>query len=330
MKLKDRLRNKNLLNEVQEKQTSIDAELTDIDGTGLDELNDNVYGNFNTNDIFLDTKIVKSYINDFIQNNKNIILVCNKSFDKLIISNYIKSLLPPKKGINVIEELNSHIKDLNGKVNIFPTPDIAVIVKILEQIIYGCQSFIFSINLGNYDNVINKLKAIIALNYKNLDSNDIITLLGASNAVIVYILKNEDGLFYLSKIDEIKQNGMEIELRSILNENTNKNNDMESNSENSVMNSLEETLIIEKNKIKPSEKENSISIEQNNISDETKQVVKKEQEIINEEISEENQTKIEEKKLNKYELLREKVRQKKLLEKPTNKEEVNCPINPEL
>ena len=193
MRLKDRLNKNKIVNNIS---------------TETDEKKKN---QFFISDIFNDSKELRKYIVQLAQSKRNIILVSNKSFDKLIIAEYIKSQLR-KTNARIIGDIDEKANDLNGRINIIPSPDIQMIVKIMEQIIYGCRSFIFGINLGTYDNFINKLKVLIALSHKNLTPVDITTLIEAMNAVVVYISKNEDGLFFISKIDEIKIDKLKNEL----------------------------------------------------------------------------------------------------------------------
>mgnify|MGYP006916311160 CR=1 FL=1 len=114
-------------------------------------------GEFSISDIFADSKEVRKYILELAQTKRNMILISNKSFDKIVIADYFKSQLR-KTNARMLGDINGNSDDLNGRINIFPNPDIHNIVKIMEQILYGCQSFIFGVNLGTYDNVINKLK----------------------------------------------------------------------------------------------------------------------------------------------------------------------------
>ena len=85
----------------------------------------------------------------------------------------------------------------------FEKPSIYEIVKILEYIIYGYKSFIFAMDMNSFEDVLEKIKTVIAVNFKNLTEKNIDTLISNSNTIFVYFSKNEDGLFTITNIGEI-------------------------------------------------------------------------------------------------------------------------------
>ena len=271
---------------------------------------------FSISDIFIDSRASEAHIIELIKNRRNMLIICNKSFDKLIIADYIKSKL---KNVNsgIVNTIDANTEDLNGVINIVPNPNIQTVVKILEQTVYGNGSFVFFMNFASYENIVNKLKAVIALNYPNLNADDITALVGAANAVIVYVSKNDNGIFYISQIDEIKSSGNKLETENIYS-NISKNQKTEPNIQ------IKEKKL-QKEKVEIVEKTDS----------KTEQVlVKNKKTQINDKITNniqnnipapvyipnilEEDEPIEEergKKPNKYQILKEKAKQKKLSEK---------------
>lgn len=154
-------------------------------------------------DIFEDNKNVRKIISLAINNGKNIILLSNTSCDKTLLIKYISSFVPEdrqKSEITSTSEINSK---QNCDIFLFEKPSIYEFVKILEYIIYGYKSFIFAMDMNSFENVLEKIKTVIAVNFKNLTEKNIDTLISNSNTIFVYFSKNEDGLFTITNIGEI-------------------------------------------------------------------------------------------------------------------------------
>ena len=84
-----------------------------------------------------------------------------------------------------------------------PNPSIKDITKILELILYDYRNFIFCLNLKTFDNILESLRAILALNNPNLSSNNIEHLIGVASPILVYFDRNEDGLFEVTDIAKV-------------------------------------------------------------------------------------------------------------------------------
>ncbi len=174
-------------------------------------------------DVFADSINVRNLILNLIRENKNIIFAGDKSIDKLMTAVYFQSLIGENNS-EIINSIDENISNKNFQKNIVPNPDIYNIVKIFEYIIYGYKSFIFGLDLNNSDNFIDKLKTLIALNFKNLTDANINTLIGSSNSAFVFISRNDDGLYFISEINKINYVEGELSFEnifsSILNINT--------------------------------------------------------------------------------------------------------------
>ena len=256
--------------------------------------------------LFVNLKEINQHITDLVQNGKNIIFVTNKSFDRIIIANYFKFLLK-KLNAKILDDFNYQFNDFDNQVNILPNTDINTLVKVSQQIIYGCRSFILGFNFGSFDNIVNKLKLLVALNNKNLSSADIVTLIGSMNAVIVYVEKNAEGLFYISQIDEIKykENIEDLEIKTILS--------------GAAEEAIEVAEPIEEpvGNTEPAVEVSDEQVIETQVEAETEMATadKKEQE------EEQEPEPVQEKKLNKYQLLREKIRKNR--ENLKNQDTVN-------
>ena len=159
---------------------------------------------FDIEDVFADSKELRTIITETIASGKNILFVSEPSIDKSLVSKYFSYLLLNRlEDVIVSENLTDEILFSDSRINILPKPSIKEIVKILEYIMYGYKSFVFGMNFATLDNILNKIKTSISINCKGISSEAIETLLSSSNIVIVYLNKNIDGLFYVSKIDKL-------------------------------------------------------------------------------------------------------------------------------
>jgi hypothetical protein len=257
----------------------------------------NVPININYTNIFVEDDFLKNLIKNLLEKGKNIVFVGNKSFDKTIIANYFQHVLTDEKSV-IINSVNENVIKINYKIKILPKISIIDFVKILELIIYGYNSFVLGLDINSPDKVIEKIKAIIAINYRNLSDRNIETLLTVTDVVFVFVEKNEDGLFYIPKIQEVEQKCEDISLNTIY-----------------ETKNLEDVEINEKSEqdeqianVNPVEEENvEIEIKEENSKQVDEQDTFAKEEDLNED---ENLNSKEHSKINKYKLLKDKVKSK--------------------
>ena len=163
-------------------------------------------------DIFMPDNIVSEVIKKAVSENKNIIVASSIDCDNTICTQYIKTFIKDTDKIEVLYDINSGIQFIKANRIIVPDIDILGFVKILEFILYGYNSFIFTINVKSYENILESIKTLISLYYSNLSESAAENLIGASNSIIVYINKNDDGLFYISNIGLIEYKNNKIKL----------------------------------------------------------------------------------------------------------------------
>lgn len=156
----------------------------------------------NIADIFVDNEYVRGLVSDFSKKEKNIIFVSDRTIDKFLLAQYMQYLINDSKA-TIVNDIEENLIYINSRINIVPNPSISQIVKIFQYIIYGYKPFVFGLDLNSYDNVIEKVRALIAINFSNLNQENINTLISSSEAIFVSVSKNEDGLYFISKIDEI-------------------------------------------------------------------------------------------------------------------------------
>ena len=172
---------------------------------------------FDVKDVFADSEELRAIITETIASGKNILFVSEPSIDKALVAKYFSFLLLHRlEDVVISENLTNEVLYSDSRTNIIPSPNIKEIVKILEYIMYGYKSFVFGMNFATLDNVLNKLKAAIAINYNGVSQDAIETILSSSNLVLVYLNKNIDGLFYISKIDKVVSENFVTELVTII------------------------------------------------------------------------------------------------------------------
>ena len=301
MNLKDRLDNIKNTNQISIKE----------------EISTDTY--FDINNIFVNYDKISGILFSIINQKKNIIFISDNSVDKNIIVSLMQSVLG-SSDIEILNSIDENIYNLCAKIKYISDSSIIQIVKIFEYIIYGYSSFISLFNLANDENIINKLKTVIAVNFRNLTEENINTLIGCSDSFFVSIEKDEDGLFLVSKVQKINYIENIISLDVIYDyKNADKNVEQKFVEEAKPENSEEDNSYIETEK---NILNNDIQYQETDFieSEDADSVIQKEQIAIdiNEEKNEENlidsTDNVEEKpiiKVNKYRLLKEKIKNKR-------------------
>lgn len=285
MRFKDRL---NLFNNSEDKEIVSDNKIEfkqDID----------------ISDIFIQNDKVSNIITSVLAENKNIIIASSIDCDNSINTQYIRTFIKNTEKVEVLYDINKDINFINANRIIVPDVNILEFVKILEFILYGYKSFVFTINIKSYDNILENIKTLISLYYKNLSESAIENLLGSSDSIIVYIDKNDDGLFFVSHIGSIEYKNKSlniIDLYSI----SNSSEDIKSQCIN-----LKDTKAIAKiDNIDYEANENNNYVDKETLTKtELNEFVKNDIELDNEK-SDNNNVKV-----NKYKLLKEKIKLKK-------------------
>lgn len=247
-------------------------------------------------DIFVQDSAALDIISDAVKKGKNLIVASNSSCDKTLISQYFKSVL----------NLNP------SKISINPVVDIFKLVSFLESTLTDSKQFVFGLNVKTYKNIIKTIQTIILIHYPNLKDVDVENLLGLSDALVVYVSKNEDGLFVISDIGEIEYNEDKISLNNLYSIDVN-NAAFASAYSNSIQ-PKEIPFEVYESDTKDDVEDETSEVEENIIEEDVTQPqsIMPEQveelpisaEIVEEEV-------VSPKKVNKYKLLKEKIKNKK-------------------
>lgn len=245
-------------------------------------------------DVFVRNAVVEQIIKNAVNMGKNIILLCPSYLDKTLAASYIRSFLDENISVEILRNISDNLPFVGAEKVIVPEPSIAEMIKIFELILCDYKTFIFAINLKSFENVLESLRTLIALNSPNLSNNNVEHLIGMSSAILIYTDRTEDGLFSVTDIGKIiyKNNTAFLDVLYSFGESKE-----EVEKKPAV---IEEPTIVE-----------PIVIEDSN--QETAETVEEEAEMLDE-MPSENSKNTEEKNLhktNKYKLLKEKIKNKK-------------------
>ena len=142
---------------------------------------------------------VSDIVKSLITNKKNLIFVSNRETDKAIIIKFIKNTVP--SAYNTTESFDENLVN-SGKINIIKNASIKDIVKVFEAAISGYKQFICLFYINKNNQIKDKLGALIAINYPPLSDKNIITLMSCSDSVIITI-ENKDDTVIISEIIEM-------------------------------------------------------------------------------------------------------------------------------
>ncbi len=156
-----------------------------------------------TFEIFVKNNAVQQLIINSISRDKNMILLCPSTCDKTIIANYIRSFIDESVPVDIIANISENIAFANAQKIIVPEPSLIEMLKIFELILCDYRTFIFCLNLKTFDNVLESFRTLVALSNPNLSANNIEHMLGVSASVLVYVDRNDDGLYEVTNVGKI-------------------------------------------------------------------------------------------------------------------------------
>ncbi len=157
-------------------------------------------------DIFENNPRASGIIQNIINQNKNIILFCSKEYDKSLLCNYFRLFLNKNDSIEILRNISDNLSYVSASKVIIPDPSIKDVIKILEYTLMGAKSFIFSMHVKNFKNILDSLRTLIALNFPYLSQSNIDHLIGSSEACLIFFTINECGLLSVNTIAQIKYN----------------------------------------------------------------------------------------------------------------------------
>lgn len=215
--------------------------------------------------------------------NKNFILLCDKKCNKQIICSYINRFITNTETTEILQNITEDLKYTIAKRVIATEPNIKDIINILKLSINDFKSFVFTMNAREYENVINSLCTLLLIELPNLKSENIEYLIGVSEAMVLFFSTDKDGIYYIKNIGEITYKKNNLTLSNIFPEkkSENENTTLPNNKE------FEQTEESSKEEIGNKQEEKTQTIDSKTIEN-------------------------KEEKLNKYKLLKEKAKRKKL------------------
>ncbi len=243
-------------------------------------------------DIFVNADETSDILRSIFSDNKNVIFMSDRSIGNDVYINFIQLLIKEKQ-VHLLETCEENLLS-SSKINVIRNQALKDCVKLYEASIAGYYSIAAILKLNNNNNVIDKIKSVIALNHPNLTENNINLLIKESQYTYVWAEKY-NGKLIISCIFETND-GNTIQVRYSYFNNDFQNNKTEEEKKEKTKSIDEELLNYSSAKIiqeKNKQEENIQQHEENPIPQ-----TNTEKNVENEKISN---------KVNKYKLLREKV-----------------------
>lgn len=185
--------------------------LDSIKNTNSISIKEDIDNSVDLKKLFVSFDEIKEVLNSIIFEKNNVAFIFDSSVDKILRAGLVKSIFE-NVDIEILNSINDYIGDCFSKIKFLMNTSTYDVVKIFEYIINGDNSFIFNVSIRYDENFIDKLKAVIALNFKNLTEENINTLIGCSNLYVVPVGRNEDGLFVVSEVVKLNYFDKKISL----------------------------------------------------------------------------------------------------------------------
>ena len=248
---------------------------------------------------------VEDVLSQILTCDSNVILASSVDCENSEVAQYVKSLLPSSFSVETIYDVASNIKFVKSSKIVFPNPNIKEFVKILELIQYGYKNFIFAISICQFENIIEILKALVLLNFGNLSEKNFNTLMSTASPYIVYFKKNADDMLYVSNIAQVVLDKNSLTVFDVYSFSNSVSVVKEKNVEikaNEVLHEVDDVLIEDK----IGEIEQIVPIEDEVIEPQNAEIIIDEQVVLGVDSDSETVSK------NKYKMLKEKLKRKKL------------------
>ena len=188
--------------------------LDSIKNTNLISIKEDIDNSVDLKKFFVSFDEIKGVLNSIISEKNNVVFISDSSVDKILMTGLVKSIFE-NVDIEILNSINDYIGDCFSKIKFLMNTSTYDVVKIFEYIINGDNSFIFNLSICYDENFIDKLKAVIAINFKNLTEENINTLIGCSNLYVVPIGRNDDGLFVVSEFVKLNYFDKKLSLNVI-------------------------------------------------------------------------------------------------------------------
>ena len=250
-------------------------------------------------EIFVKNNTVQQLIENSVSRGKNIVVLSPSYCDKTILANYIRGFYDENASIDIMSNLSENLPYATSQRIILADASVVEMVKMFELILCDYKAFSFCMSLKTFDNVLESFRALIALSNNNLTASNIEHMLGLSGAVLVYVDRNEDGLYEVTNVGKIVYKNNKAFL-DVLYSQDKKQEDKE------VVIEVQEQVETEVVSVKE-------DIEGNmDVAPETEQTLKEEIDQ-NYTLEESDEEVVEEQpKKNKYKLLKEKIKNKRI------------------
>ena len=256
--------------------------------------------------LFVNNELINNIVKEAVEANKNIILFCGENVDRNAVCNSFKNYFFNNEQFDVIKNINEELQYSSSKRVLIPEPSVQDLILIFESAMTDFKLFLTSFCLKSFTNVVESLKTLILLNRPNITEKTVSHLIGMSDFIMFYVVSDSEGCFNITDCVDVVYKDNEIFEKLLYSENNTNNssnvNDDLPYHENSTIDYEDENKIVEE------EAEDIILANEDSISEEKE-----------EDTDIKNQTNTTEHvilpaKLNKYKLLKAKLKAKKKAE----------------
>ena len=249
-------------------------------------------------------------VSDFVNSSSNILFISPALCDNSIITSYILSHFSDKKSFCLVEDILDKNSFINIKRKVLINSDIHLFVKVIEYIVSGIDGFIVGFDLKSYKNVLDNIITLILINFPNLSCSQLANLLSLSDFTVFYIEKDEDGLFVVKSVDKIVLTDEGLSLKNMYLKET-VGTVMTKEPEDIYLNSEIGTDSMDVEVSVASAEEISLLNSKINILEDEEKVINQSETDLNDVIVSEEVNPPKKEKINKYRLLKDKVKKHK-------------------
>ncbi|MGM9993241.1 MAG: hypothetical protein ACI37R_00765 [Candidatus Avigastranaerophilus sp.] len=154
------------------------------------------------NEIFSSNEAADTLITQIVNSSKNILFISGIDCDNSIIAAYIKNHIT-EKSVCCLDNLDKDTDFSKYSRIIISSGGIKGLVKVFEAALNGYEGFTAGVDLKSYENVLENLKTLILINYPNLSVQRADNLIMNANPVLIFFDKDDDGLFRIKSIDDV-------------------------------------------------------------------------------------------------------------------------------
>ncbi|MBQ3642666.1 hypothetical protein II906_12195 [bacterium] len=158
---------------------------------------------------------VKSKLCAILNSNKNTIVVTHSNNNRNEIINCLRELISSDIKSDILHN-PAEIAFSHATKIIIPAPLNTDIAKIFEQILTDTRSYIFSLPVRTFDNLLESIKILISVHYTNLSPSSVEHMIGVCEPILIFINKNSNNKYQIENIVKTEYIAGKLNLKNIM------------------------------------------------------------------------------------------------------------------